>query len=47
MYDAINLDTKLLLDVQLVKRRGTDPATAFLHWVAEKHNFEEAVFLVN
>jgi putative transposase len=31
LYAAIDLDTKLLLDVQLFKRHGTDSAAAFLH----------------
>ena len=31
VYDAIDTETKLLLDVALFGRRGTDPAAAFLH----------------
>nr|WP_083862062.1 IS6 family transposase [Halogeometricum pallidum] len=47
LYAAIDLDTKLLLDVQLFKRHGTDPAAAFLHGVVEKHDCEDTVFLVD
>ena len=47
LYAAIDLDTKLLLDVQLFKRHGTDPAAAFLHGIVEKHDYEDAVFLVD
>ena len=47
LYAAIDLDTKLLLDIQLFKRHGTDPAAAFLHGVVEKHECEDAVFLVD
>jgi putative transposase len=46
LYAAIDLDTKLLLDIQLFKRHGTDSAAAFLHGVVEKHDCEDAVFLV-
>ena len=28
-------------------RRGTDPAAAFLHQLTEKHDLDEAVFLVD
>jgi putative transposase len=41
IYAAIDLDTKLLLDIQLFKQHGADPAAAFLHGVAEKHNCED------
>ena len=44
---CIDLDTKLLLGAQLFKRHGTDPAAAFLHGVAEKHDCEDTVFLVD
>lgn len=46
LYAAIDLDTKFLLDIQLLKRHGTDPAAAFLHGVVEKHDCEDAVVLV-
>jgi putative transposase len=31
LYAAIDLDTKLILDVELFGRHGTDPAAVFLH----------------
>jgi putative transposase len=45
LYAAIDLDTKLILDVALFERHGTDPAAEFLHGVTEKHDCSEAVFL--
>ena len=47
LYVAIDIDIKLLLDVQLVKRHGTDPTAAFLRGVVEKHDCEDTVFLVD
>ena len=47
LYAAIDLDTKLILDVQLFGHHGTDPAAAFLHGLREKHDLSEAVFLVD
>jgi putative transposase len=47
LYAAIDLETKLLLDVALFGRRGTDPAAAFLHGLTEKHDLSKAVFLVD
>ena len=47
MYATIDVDTKLLLDIALFARLVTDPAAAFLHGVAEKHDVLEAVFLVD
>ncbi len=44
---AIDLDSRLVLDVAVFGRRGTDPAAAFVHGLAEKHNLSEAVFLVD
>ena len=46
-YNAIDLDIKLLLDVQLFKRHGIDPAAGSLHGVAEKHDCEDMVFPIN
>ncbi len=46
-YAAIDVETKLILDVALFKRHGTDPAAAFLHRLTEKHDLPEAVFLVD
>ncbi|MFC6766833.1 IS6 family transposase [Natrinema soli] len=47
MYAAIDLDMKLILDVALFGRRGTDPAAAFLHGLTEKHDLSEVEFLVD
>lgn len=45
-YDAIELNPKLLLDVEFFGRRGTNIATALLYEVTEKHNLPAAEFLV-
>jgi len=47
LYAAVDVDTKLILDVALFGRHGTDPAAAFLHGLTEKHDCSEAVFLVD
>ncbi len=47
LYAAIDLDTKVILDVALFKNHGTEPAAAFLHGVCEKHDFSDAVFLAD
>ncbi|KMT45740.1 transposase [Halostagnicola sp. A56] len=47
LYDAIDTETKLILDVALVGRHGTDPAAAFLHRLDEKYDFSDTVFLVD
>ena len=47
LYAAIDLESKLILDAELFGRHGTDPAAAFLHRLAEKHNLSETVFLVD
>ena len=47
MYAAIDLDMKLILDVALFERRGTDPAAAFLHGLTEKHDLSEVELLVD
>jgi putative transposase len=47
VYAAIDLDTKLLLDIAVFGRRGTDPAAAFLHNLTEKHDCSQATFLVD
>ena len=47
LYAAIDLDTKLILDVALFGRHGTDPAAAFLSGLAEKHDLSNATFLVD
>ena len=47
LYAAIDLETKLILDVQLFGRHGTDPAAAFLAGLCEKHDLSDATFLVD
>jgi putative transposase len=47
LYAAIDIETKLILDVQLFGRHGTDPAAAFLDGLCEKHDLSETVFLVD
>jgi putative transposase len=47
VYAAIDLDSKLILDAELFGRHGTDPAAAFLHRLAEKHDLSETMFLVD
>ncbi|GAA0271442.1 hypothetical protein GCM10009000_104040 [Halobacterium noricense] len=47
MYAAIDLDTKLILDVALFGRHGTDPVAAFLSGLAEKHDLSDTTFLVD
>ena len=47
LYAAIDLDTKLILDVALFGRHGTDPAAAFLSGLDEKHDLSDTVFLVD
>ncbi|ELZ79644.1 transposase [Haloferax larsenii JCM 13917] len=45
LYAAIDIETKLILDVELFGRHGTDPAAAFLHRLSEKHDLSDTVFL--
>jgi putative transposase len=47
VYAAIDLDTKLILDAQIFKRHGTDPAAAFLHRLSENHDCENTTFLTD
>ncbi|SFS67529.1 IS6 family transposase [Halostagnicola kamekurae] len=47
LYAAIDIETKLILDVALFGRHGTDPAAAFLHRLREKHDLSDAEFLVD
>ena len=47
LYAAIDTESKLLLEVDVYSRRGTDPAAAFLHRLTEKHDVEETEFLVD
>jgi putative transposase len=41
VYAAIDVDSKLLLDIELCSHRGTDTAAAFLHRLTEKHDLSE------
>jgi putative transposase len=47
LYAAIDLDTKLILDVALFGQHGTNPAAAFLSGLDEKHDLSDTVFLVD
>jgi putative transposase len=47
LYAAIDLDTKLILDMALFGRHGTDPAAAFLSGLDEKHDLSDTVILVD
>lgn len=47
LYAAIDTDSKLLLGIAVYRRRGTDPAAAFLHRLAEKHDVAETEFLID
>jgi len=46
-YAAVDVDSKLLLEVDVFSRCGTDPAAAFFHRLSEKHNVADTVFLVD
>jgi len=47
LYAAIDTDSKLLLEIDVFSRRGTDPAAAFLHRLTEKHDVADTEFLVD
>ncbi len=47
LYDAIDTESKLLLEVDVYSRRGTDPAAAFLHRLTEQHDIKDTEFLVD
>jgi len=47
LYAAIDIETKLILDVALFGRHGTDPAAAFLQKLKEKHDLSRTEFLVD
>jgi len=47
LYAAIDTETKLILDVAVFGRHGTDPAAAFLSRLAEKHDLSNTTFLVD
>ncbi len=43
----MDLDSKLLLGVELFDRRGTDPTTEFLEHLTENHDLSKTEFLVD
>ena len=47
LFAAIDLDSKLVLEVDVYSRRGTDPAAAFLHRLTKKHDVSKTEFLVD
>ena len=47
LYAAVDTESKLLLEVDIFSRRGTDLAAAFLHRLTQKHDVAETVFLVD
>ena len=47
LYAAIDTESKLLLEIDVFSRRGTDPAAAFLSRLEEKHDLDETAFLVD
>ena len=47
LYAAVDTDSKLLLDIEVFSRRGTDPASAFLHRLTTKHEVADTEFLVD
>jgi len=47
LYAAIDIESKLLLEIDVFSRRGTDPAAAFLHRLTEKHDIADTEFLVD
>ncbi|PSQ63658.1 MAG: IS6 family transposase [Halobacteriales archaeon SW_8_66_22] len=47
LYAAIDTESKLLLEIDVYSRCGTDPAAAFLHRLTEKHDVSDAEFLVD
>ncbi|WP_153554661.1 IS6 family transposase [Halomicrobium sp. LC1Hm] len=47
LYAAIDTNSKLLLEIDVFSRRGTDPTAAFLHRLTEKHDLADTEFLVD
>jgi len=43
LYAAIDIETKLILDIVLFGRHGTDPAAVFLHRLREKYDLSGTV----
>jgi len=46
LYAGADTDSKLPLDINVVSRRGTGPAAAFLHWLTQKHDVAEGVLFI-
>ena len=47
LYATVDTESKLLLEIDVFSRRGTDPAAAFLHRLTQKHDVAGSVFLVD
>jgi putative transposase len=47
LYAAIDIESRLLLEIDVFSRRRTDPTAAFLHRLTEKHDVAETEFLVD
>ena len=47
LYAAIDADSKLLLEDEVFSRRGTDPASGFLHRLTQKRDVSDAEFLTD
>jgi transposase-like protein len=47
LYAAVDTDSKLLLEIDVFSRRGTDPAAAILHRLTEQHEVSNTEFLVD
>ena len=47
LYAAIDTESKLLLEIDVFSRRGTDLAAALVHRLTEKHDVSDAEFLVD
>jgi transposase-like protein len=47
LYAAIDIESRLLLEIDAFSRRGTDPAAGFLHRLTEKHDVANIEFLVD
>jgi transposase-like protein len=47
LYAAIDVESKLLLEVDVNSHRETDPAAAFLESLAELHDLHDTEFLVD
>ncbi|ELY97282.1 transposase [Natrialba chahannaoensis JCM 10990] len=47
LYAVINIDPRLLLEIAVYSRCGTESAAAFLHRLIEKHDIDEIEFLAD